>query len=119
MRGSGTRRQAKLSTAPLLHIDRVGWAEFSPDSQRVLSASSDNTARIWEAHTGKPVGPPLQHLRTVTKAVFSPDGRRLATASLDRTARIWDARTSEALTPPSSTTVPSPRFPSAQTRGGF
>jgi WD40 repeat protein len=66
----------------------------------VVSASSDNTARIWNARTGQPVAVPLQHARTVQKAVFSPDGRRVATGSIDQTARVWDATTGEALTPP-------------------
>jgi len=83
-----------------MHIDHVEWVEFSPDSQRLVSASSDNTARVWDVATGKPMSPPLQHARTVQKAVFSPDGRRVATASLDRTARIWDASTGAELTNP-------------------
>ena len=53
-------------------MDHVEWAEFSPDSQRVVSASSDNTARIWEVRTGKPIGPPLQHARTVLEGGLQP-----------------------------------------------
>ena len=87
-------------TARLSHLDHVKWAEFSPDGTRIVTASTDNTACIWDAHTGQAVAPPLQHARIVEKAVFSPDGGSVATASLDRTARVWDARTGQALTPP-------------------
>jgi WD40 repeat protein len=66
----------------------------------LLTASVDNSARIWSLPDGRLAIPPLQHPRTVERAVFSPDGAVVATASLDRTARIWDARTGQALTPP-------------------
>ena len=59
----------------------------------MVTASDDNTARVWEADTGKPVGVPLQHQGAVNSAAFSPDGRRVVTASWDKTARVWDADT--------------------------
>jgi WD40 repeat protein len=59
---------------------------------RVVTASFDKTARIWDAATGKPVGEPLRHEDGVMSAAFSPDGTRVVTASLDNTARIWDVR---------------------------
>ena len=34
---------------------------FSPDGTRVVTASEDRTARVWDARTGQPVGAPLQH----------------------------------------------------------
>jgi WD40 repeat protein len=55
----------------------------------VVTASEDNTARVWEADTGKSVGQPLQHAGVVWSAAFSPDGRRVVTASKDTTARVW------------------------------
>ena len=64
-------------------------AETSATGRRVVTASGDHTARVWDAGTGKPVGGPLQHEGAVNSAVFSPDGRRVATASQDRTARVW------------------------------
>jgi hypothetical protein len=85
---------------PLGHFEHVKWADFSPDGEQVVTASSDNTACIWNVRTGQRVVPPLQHARIVERAVFSPDGRRVVTASLDRTARIWDAATGQAVTPP-------------------
>jgi WD40 repeat protein len=66
-------------------------AHFSADGQRVVTASFDNTARIWDAASGKPIGEPLTHEDTVINAQFSADGRHVVTVSHDHTARIWDA----------------------------
>jgi len=66
-------------------------AVFSPDGARVLTASADRTAQVWEVRTGTPAGLPLRHREAVLSAVFSPDGTRVLTASADGTARLWDA----------------------------
>jgi hypothetical protein len=65
---------------------------FSPDGRRIVSGSSDNTLRLWDAATGKPIGPPLQgHTDPVVSVAFSPDGRRIVSGSDDNTLRLWDA----------------------------
>ena len=63
----------------------------------MVTASRDNTARLWDAATGKEVIPPLKHESFVLHASFSPDGQRVVTASYDQTARLWDAATGEEL----------------------
>ena len=70
-----------------------GSAQFSPDGQRVVTASRDKTARLWDAATGNPIGEPMNHEDLVRSAQFSPDGQRVVTASEDQTARLWDAAT--------------------------
>ena len=75
------------------HEDGVISAQFSPDGQRVVTASRDKTARLWDATSGKPIGEPMKHEGGVFSAQFSPDGQRVVTASWDKTARLWDAMT--------------------------
>ena len=77
------------------HTDGILYAAYSPDGARIITASEDHTARIWDARTGRQLLPPLPHQDDVLRAVFSPDGTRVATCSDDRTARIWDAATGQ------------------------
>src|SRR5262249_9435543 len=80
----------------LASIEHRGWvltAQSSPDGRRLVTASTDRTARVWNTTTGEPVSPPLVHHDVVRSAAFSPDGARVITASDDLTARIWDAVT--------------------------
>jgi WD40 repeat protein len=80
-------------TPPLRHDDEVLSAVFSPDGTRIVTASQDKTARIWDANTGEPVGDVMRHDGPVDTASFSPDGNSIVTASDDGTARLWDAHT--------------------------
>lgn len=75
---------------PLLHKWVVISAQFSPDSRRVVTASLDGTARVWDAQTGRPLTEWLRHEDWVAYAEFSPNGTRVLTASSDGTARIWE-----------------------------
>lgn len=74
----------------LEHREEVGRVAFSPDGTRIITASQDSTARVWDAVTGKPPTGTLAHQANVVSSMFSPDGTHVVTASLDRTARVWD-----------------------------
>jgi WD40 repeat protein len=75
------------------HSEAVRSAAFSPDGQRVVTASGDRTARVWNAATGRLLAKLEGHSDTVNSAAFSPDGQRVVTASGDRTAWVWNAST--------------------------
>jgi len=64
-------------------------AAFSPDGARVVTASSDETARLWDAGTGAEIAVLGGHVNGVRSAAFSPDGARVVTASMDQRARLW------------------------------
>ena len=93
-RGSGMRRPASRSAKPLKgHEGGVYSAAFSPNGKRIVTASDDGTARVWDVATGQPIGGSLNgRLGTVNLAVFSPDSKRIVTASLDSTAQFGTPR---------------------------
>ena len=70
----------------------VASVAFSPDGKRIVTASWDNTARLWDGETGKPIGELKGHEQWVVNAAFSP-AQRIVTASWDNTARLWDSET--------------------------
>jgi roadblock/LC7 domain-containing protein len=90
---------AKLK-ALFSHAGTVVRVAFSPDGKAVLTGSADNTARLWEAATGRPLGQPLAHQGQVSAVAFSPDGKAVLTGSEDNTARLWDAATGRPLGQP-------------------
>ena len=85
---------------PMQHQDSVSSAQFSPDCRFVVTASYDQTARVWDARTGKPVSPPMLHTGMVNSAHFSPNGLFVVTASADFSARVWDAKTGKPVSQP-------------------
>jgi tetratricopeptide (TPR) repeat protein len=75
------------------HPDRVVSVAFSPDGKTILTGGDDRTAQLWEAATGRPLGPPLEHPSAVASVAFSPDARWILTVCWDNMARLWDAAT--------------------------
>jgi WD40 repeat protein len=75
---------------------RLVWV--SADGTRIATASSDNTARVWDAANGEELAVLEWDGAALVSVVFSPDGTRIATASSDNTARVWDAATGAELT---------------------
>ena len=54
-----------------------------------MTASSDFTARLWDAADGRVIAVLRGHLSPIVHAAFSSDGSRIVTASHDKTARLW------------------------------
>lgn len=63
----------------------------------VATASSDTTAILWAARTGKLWRVLAGHFGGVTAVAFSANDRLVITGSLDGTARLWDAATGRPL----------------------
>src|SRR5262249_47284499 len=70
------------------HQKEVVAVAFSPDARLAATGSADNTARLWEVATGRPVGAPLPHQAWPAVLAFTPDSQALLTGSQE-TARCW------------------------------
>jgi WD40 repeat protein len=75
------------------HKARVFHATFSPNGRWLVTASGDNTARLWEVKTGQLVKLLQGHTGTVFHSTFSPDSQYVLTSSNDKTARLWEVAT--------------------------
>jgi WD40 repeat protein/serine/threonine protein kinase len=75
------------------HAERVYSARYSPDGTRIVTASADGMARIWDSSTGALLVSMTGHTDRVFDAGYSPDGALIVTGSGDNTARLWDAHT--------------------------
>ncbi len=65
------------------HPERVKAANLSADGRFVATACGD-TAQVWDAGTGRRIGPPLRHSARIRAVALSPDGRLLLTGGEDR-----------------------------------
>ena len=81
----------------------------------MVTASGDNTAKVWDVATGKEVHTLAGHTDAVYSAVFSPDGKLVVTASGDNTAKVWDVATGEEVHTLAGHTMRSTRRSSART----
>jgi len=75
----------------LSHDGSVYYVKFSTDGKYIATKSSNNTASLWDAATGKQISV-LKYDSSVSISAFSPDGKYVAIASADNTS-LWDATT--------------------------
>jgi WD40 repeat protein len=75
---------------PMVHGAQVWGVAADQTDSRIITASFDHSARIWDRVTGRPLTPPLLHKLGVSEATFSPDGKYALTGSWDGTARLWE-----------------------------
>ena len=80
------------------HTSDVVSVAFSPDGKTLASASADDTVRLWNVATRRPIGAPLRgHTNDVRSVAFSPDGKTLASGSADDTVRLWNVTTQRSI----------------------
>ena len=89
-------QQPKL-VVPTGHTKHINSAVYSSNGKYIVTASDDNTAKIWSAMETKLLIELKGHTDRVNSAVFSPDGKTIVTAANDSTARIWDASSGKLL----------------------
>lgn len=80
------------------HTAIVETAEFNRDDTLLVTASRDETARIWHAATGEAALPPLNHEGWVTQACFFNEHDWVLTSTARGDLTIWDAADGEKIT---------------------
>jgi len=84
--------KAKLHMTLSGHNSRITDANFSPNGKYIVTASGDNSAKIWEVATGKQITTLRGHSSQVFSARFGPNSKHVITA-VGKTAKLWDAST--------------------------
>ncbi len=73
------------------HTDWVRSVKFSPDGQKIASASWDGSVVIWGVQTGRQIHTYRGHDGMVFSAAWSPDNKMVASGGEDKTVRLWNA----------------------------
>ena len=79
------------------HTNAVTSVAVTPDGTRIVTGSDDDTARVWDATTGKELLQLKGHTGNVRSLTVTPDGARIVTGSATarrgsgtpRPARSW------------------------------
>jgi WD40 repeat protein len=71
------------------HAGAVTSAAFSPDGARVVTASADLSARVWELDRRPWSVDLLGHTDVIESLAFAADGEHVVTGSRDGSARVW------------------------------
>ena len=77
------------------HDNFVGGLFFSPDGDRLASASDDKTVKVWDVSNGELLLTLNGHEDWVNNMANSPDGATIATIGNDKQAIVWDADTGQ------------------------
>jgi len=73
------------------HTDTITSGAISSDGARLVTASADRTARVWDLARGNLLAVVGGHGAPLTTAQFSPDGTLLLTTAEDGAVKLSDA----------------------------
>jgi WD40 repeat protein len=79
------------------HLYSVHDCTYSPDGKQIVSASYDQTLKVWDVVTSKILRTLEGHSASVSCCAYSPDGKHIVSASYDHTLKVWDVTTGEIL----------------------
>jgi len=96
-------RHAHTRESPALVRDLAGHTRWvnacavTPDGRYVVSASNDQTLKVWELTSGRAIATLAGHTAGVTACAVTPDGRRVVSASFDNTLKVWELASGRAI----------------------
>jgi WD40 repeat protein/uncharacterized protein YjbI with pentapeptide repeats/Cdc6-like AAA superfamily ATPase len=79
------------------HSSLVNSCTFSTDGLSILSASCDNSLKLWDAVTGICILTFSGHTDWVNGCAFSPDGTLIFSASSDKSLKLWDVASGQCI----------------------
>lgn len=79
------------------HQEVVYDAKFLPDGKSLVTASFDQTLKLWDVATQSTLRTMEGHTGIVLTVDVSPDGKLIASGGSDRTIRLWDVPNSDSI----------------------
>ena len=77
-----------------MHKDLISSLAVSLNGKMVVSGSWDETLRLWDAVTARPIGIPWEgHEEKITAVAFSPDSKTVISGDMDNNLFLWDIST--------------------------
>uniref|UniRef100_UPI00358E0F08 WD repeat-containing protein 48 isoform X3 n=1 Tax=Myxine glutinosa TaxID=7769 RepID=UPI00358E0F08 len=89
------------------HTDWVNDIVLCCNGRTLISASSDTTVKVWNAHKGFCMSTLRTHKDYVKALAYAKDKEQVASAGLDRQIFLWDVNTLTALTASNNTVTTS------------
>jgi hypothetical protein len=89
-------RHVAVRESPALVRDFIGHSHpvnacaVTPDGRYVVSASDDQTLKVWELASGRAIATLRGHAAWVSACAVTPDGRHVVSASADQMLKVWD-----------------------------
>jgi WD40 repeat protein len=79
------------------HSSSVSGVAVTADGKRAVSASSDETLKVWDLESGRAPRTLEGHSSRVHGVAATADGKRAVSASRDKTLKVWDLESGRAL----------------------
>jgi WD40 repeat protein len=74
------------------HTNAVNAVAVTADGSRAVSASADQTLRLWDLANGQTIRTFEGHTDWINAVAVTADSRRAISASNDQTLRLWDLK---------------------------
>ena len=76
----------------------VNAVAITPDGKLAVSASNDNTLKVWDINSGTELNALIGHYYWVRTVAITPDGRFVVSGSWDKTIKVWDLKSGQDIT---------------------
>lgn len=87
----------RLLTTLQGHGKTVNSIAYSPDGKYLVSGSSDNTVKLWDASSGQMITSINADQKEVTAVCYSSDAKYVGSVGLNGTVKIWSAQSGNSI----------------------